>query len=112
MFKLTQSPRFWAPVKAEVQAEDGRRVEVKFRVQFHRLPLPRLREITDRIAETRGFDDELLLEVVADWDEVVDDDGEKLPFSESGLRTAFEFGFGPAILAAFWSGMPKARAKN
>lgn len=112
MFKLAQSPKFWATVKAEVQAEDGRRVEVRFDVQYHRLALSRIKEITDEISANRSFDDELLREIVADWRGIADEDGEPLAFNAERLQQLFDAGFGPAVLAAFWAALPKARAKN
>lgn len=112
MFKLTQSPTFWEKVRAEVVAEDGKRMEVRFRVKFNRLTTDELREIADEIVEGKLTDLHMLQRICCDWEEVEDDDGAPLAYSDEGLRQLFRYGFGPAILAAYRESLPKARAKN
>lgn len=112
MFKLTQSPTFWEQVRAEVVDEQGKRTEARFQMKFHRKTADELRELADQVVEQQLTDLHMLRALCADWEGVADDQGEVLAFSAKGLEQLFQYGFGPAILAAFRAGLPKARAKN
>lgn len=95
-FKLAETYRYWWPVTVRVPDPDqaGKIAEQSFRVQFQPLDreaqlaegetaaaLKTMRELVDH--EIRNA-----LSVVRNWDGVVDDAGEILPFSEARLKQA------------------------
>lgn len=119
MFKLTQSPRLWAEVQAEMQSEGGNRVRVSFEAQFKRMDVDEVRAFAEglaaRIPDSASATDattDALMEVVTDFRGVAGEDGEALTFSRENLRAVVALGLGPAILDAFYRALPKARAKN
>ncbi len=112
MFKLALSPTFWATVRVEVTNEDGRRVEGKFDVQYKRLDLTQMRDLTERNRSGDLSDNVFIHEVVNSWRGVTDDDGGELTFSTSALDKMLEAGLGQAILTTFFESFPKAKAKN
>ena len=120
MFRMTQSPKFWATVRSEVQAENGNRQTVMFDMEFKRLSQSELRSFADRtaagvIASTDVVETavERIMEVATNWRNVTDAEGGEVTFSREAVHQAVnEFGLGPAILAAFYESMPKAKAKN
>lgn len=112
MFKVTQSPTFWATVRAEVRDENGKQLEVNWKQQFKRLPVSEVQAMTEVIQENKQHDADFLTQVTTDWKEVGDEDGNPLPCSEDELRKLVDAGFSRAMLDAFYGGYPKAKVKN
>jgi hypothetical protein len=97
-FKLKQSPSYKWPVSLVIPVDGGKRETHVFDACFKRLPQSRIDEIRQlAIAIERGRADEdeanerqMVSEIMVGWDGVVDDDGEAVAFSVSGLTEMLE----------------------
>lgn len=112
MFKVTQSPTFWATVRVETTDENGKKVEGSWKQQFKRLPVSEVKAMTEQVQENKQDDGDFLVQVTTDWQGVGGEDGQALPYSEDALRNLVDAGFSRAMLDAFYAGYPKAKAKN
>lgn len=112
MFKVTQSPTFWATVLVDVMTEDGRKITATWKQQFKRLPVSEVQSMTEAIQENKQHDADFLIQVTTDWKEVGDEEGNALPYSEEELRKLVDQGFSRAMLDAFYGGYPRAKIKN
>lgn len=114
MFKMAVSPKFWAPVRAEIQAEDGARINIAFKMQFNRLTVDEVKQLTDATKDDPNGDSnvDFLMRIACGWDDVTDEDGNKAEFSRAGMEWMANHGFGPAIINAFKDALPRARVKN
>lgn len=111
MFKLTQSPEFWAKVRVEVQTEEGRRSTGEFEVRFKRVKLQDLKAMTEKAFED-GDANNVLRGLVTDWRGMADEDGQPIPFSVEALDRAIDSGLGGPMMEGFREALPKARLKN
>ncbi len=97
-FTLSKSRRFWWPVKVRIPdpEQPGKVIEQVLRVQFEpksreallvaqetASQLKTMRELTEH--ETREA-----LAIVKNWDDVVGDDGQLIPFSPANLELALQ----------------------
>jgi len=97
-FTLSKSRRFWWPVKVRIPdpEQPGKVIEQVLRVQFEpksreallvaqetAAQLKTMRELTEH--ETREA-----LAIVKNWDDVVGDDGQLIPFSPANLELALQ----------------------
>lgn len=117
MFKIAQSPTYWIDVGAEVTAENGARVPVKFRAKVKRLDEEHWSAIRAKAAEVMrdgsSGDDYASREIVVDLDEIVGDDPkEKLSFSSELLESVLANGMGTPIIASYLESRPRAKRKN
>lgn len=112
MFKLTQSPKFWAKVEIEVTAEDGRRTAVDFDLEYKRLSHDEAVALGERIESGNGDVREIVREIVTGWRRVAGDDGSTLDWSTENFETLLNFGFAKAIFDTFTKNLPRARVKN
>ena len=95
-FKLAETYRYWWPVKVRVPDPEspGKIVEQTFKALFE--PLDREEQLaeSERAAGLKTMRDlvdheiQNALRVVKNWDEVIGDGGEIVPFSEDKLRQA------------------------
>lgn len=95
-FKLAETYRYWWPVTVRVPDPDnaGQILKQKFRVLFE--PLDREEQLaeSERAAGLKTMRDlvdheiQNALRVVKNWDDVIGDGGEIVPFSEDKLRQA------------------------
>jgi hypothetical protein len=106
-FKLTQKPTFTAVVKVETPNEKGGFDRSDFKAKFKRVTTDELDEL--RIKPQR----EVLREVLAGWDGLVDDADQAVDFTSEHVEALLNI---PPALAAlaevFWSNIVKAREKN
>jgi hypothetical protein len=114
MFKMAVSQTFWAPVKAEIQAEDGTRTKIEFRMKYNRLTVPEVSAIADQSKDDPAGDSnvEFLMQISAGWEGVGDADGQVAEFNKENMQWMADHGLGPAIINAFKDALPKARVKN
>lgn len=113
MFKLAQSETFRWPVAWE-EPGDGKMVQVSFTAVFHRLTHS---EITEIINGERGDDPQITTarRLLAGWgDDVLDADGDPLPFSTANVHQLLEVAGAPgAIIKAFFEAVSgKGARKN
>lgn len=97
-FKLADRYVFWWDVAAKIPDDrrSGRHVTHPFRLQFEALSQDEARaidaEFSSLSAEERAArQHDLLYRVVLDWADVVDDEGEPVPFSRDALTRALKF---------------------
>jgi hypothetical protein len=113
MFKIAQTPTFWARVKGELPAEGGGQpLQVSFRMQFKRLTRTELNALTERMKIEEKDDAWFLEQIATGWDEVMGDDNEPLPYTPENLRRVLDVVFAATPLSAFYDNLPKAKQKN
>lgn len=117
MFKVTQSPTYWSKARATFVGERGEQVEATIEVQFRRMPMSRIDELTERLRASREDgaplgDKWFVQQIVNDWRGVVGDDDQPLTFTDDNVAMLCDLGWTPGILEAFWHSLPKAKGKN
>lgn len=121
-FVLKQSSTYTWPITLVLPVDGGRREKHTFDGEFRRLPQTRINEIV-RIArlQERGKldedeelrDQDAAKEVLAGWRNVVDDDGEEIPFSDSKLNELLEIPtVAGQIVRAWFESLEVAKRKN
>jgi hypothetical protein len=120
--RLTQSPTYKWPVKVTLPTDDGG-ATFTFQAVFRRLNQSRITElITASQAKARGeeidpdldmSDLDLLSEFMAGWHDVLDDDGEQIPFDRANLSKLAELATAPnQILEQYAASLRGAKSKN
>lgn len=97
-FKLAQTYRYWWPVTVRVPDPEnpGQIIEQQLKVQLVPLSQKDLDAAQDEsvklktVREVNEHGIGQLLRVVRNWEGVVDDAGEPVPFTEDGLRLALQ----------------------
>lgn len=112
MFKVTQSPTFWAKVEVEVTAEDGRRTKVDFDLQFKRLLQDEAIALGEAIQHGNGDLRGTCRDIVVGWRRVAGDDGSTLDWSADNFDLLLNLGFSKAIFDTFIDNLPQAKRKN
>jgi hypothetical protein len=115
-FVLQQSPTYNWPVRILIPT-DGRREQFTFTAKFNRLKQSRIKELVeisqDPSAADAISDAELLGELLAGWDDVVDDAGKPVPFSKLALEQLAELAGVPGqIVEQFIGSLKEAKRKN
>jgi hypothetical protein len=106
-FKITRTPTYKVPVKVEIPNEKGKKDVETITAIFNRIGLERLNELKD------VKHPEVLREVLAGWEGVVDDDGEEVPFTEANRLAMFDIPQAfDALVAAFWNSIFGAKKGN
>lgn len=109
MFTIAPKRLFWWPVTVKIPHPEnaGEFQEHGFEAQFEALPLDRAKDLDDarnRLPErdraARSYD--FLFEIVRGWRDVVDADGEAVPFSREAFEAQLNYAwFRTAVLAAY-----------
>lgn len=121
-FVLKQSATYTWPVTLVLPVDGGRREKHTFDGEFRRLPQTRINEII-RLARLQergeiGPDEELkdveaVKEILAGWSNVVDDDGQQVPFSEAALTQLAEIPtVAGQIVRTWFDSLEVAKRKN
>ena len=119
-FKIVQSASYKWPVKITLPLDNGKRETSTFTAEFKRLPQQRINEIIREIKRT-GYDhDEDTIndidaarELIVGWSDVLDDDGEEMPFSDSALGDLLNIPTVAAQIVTAWFGSQEtAKRKN
>jgi hypothetical protein len=112
MFKLAQSPVFWATVETEITAEKGGRTLAKFDLQYRRLTQDEAIALGARI-EADNLDARVIArELVVGWRNIGDDEGNPIEFNASNFERLLDYGFARSIVDTFTANLPKAKQKN
>ena len=121
-FVLKQSSTYTWPVTLILPVNGGRREKHTFDAEFRRLPQTRINEIVKlaRLQERGKLDDDEELrdqdaakEILAGWSNVVDDDGEEIPFSDARLTELVEIPtVAGQIVRAWFESLEVAKKKN
>jgi hypothetical protein len=97
-FVLKQSRTYWWPIELIIPADGGRKEKFALEVEFRRVGQTRLnkimaiaRDVERGRAEPDEVEDQILAkEILVGWKEVVDDDGEDIPFTDAALTELLE----------------------
>lgn len=121
-FVLKQSDTYTWPVTLVIPVDGGRREKHSFDAEFKRLPQTRINEIIKQAkAMERGrlSDDEMLedqtacAEILVGWSNVVDDDGQEIPFSQKAVDQLLELPtIAGQIVRAWFESLETAKRKN
>jgi hypothetical protein len=121
-FVLKQSDTYTWPVTLVIPVDGGRREKHSFDAEFKRLPQTRINEIIRQAkAMERGrlSDDEMLedqtacAEILVGWSNVVDDDGQEIPFSQKAVDQLLELPtIAGQIVRAWFESLETAKRKN
>lgn len=110
-FRLYVSNTVTVPVAGKLPGADGKPSAFSFSLQAKRLGQSALKDLLD--ANTRTVP-EVLQDVIAGWDGVLDDDGNQVPFTPANLTSLLEIvGMAGVIFAAYLDACgAKGAAKN
>ena len=121
-FVLKQSDTYTWPITLVLPVDGGRREKHTFDGEFKRLPQTRINEIVRQArAMERGRlnEDEVLedqdaaSEILVGWSNVVDDDGNEIPFSTKSLDQLLEIPtVAGQIVRAWFESLEVAKRKN
>lgn len=114
MFRLGQPESFWYPVRVEMLDAEGVRRTHEFRARFRRYGRAEFERLLERVRAGETNDLALAREVLLDWKDVRDEDGNELPFGpEARERLLDLWPVLPAVVAAFLEAhSPEGRRKN
>jgi hypothetical protein len=115
-FVLQQSPTYKWTVRILIPT-DGKREQFTFTAVFNRLKQSRLKELKaisdDPSLAAESSDVDVLMEVMADWEDVKDDQGKPVAFSRLAVEQIAELpGVGGQIVEQFLSSFTEAKRKN
>lgn len=121
-FVLKQSDTYTWPITLVLPVDGGRREKHTFDGEFKRLPQTRINEIVRQArAMERGRlnEDEVLedqdaaSEILVGWSNVVDDDGNEIPFSTKSLDQLLEIPtVAGQIVRSWFESLEVAKRKN
>ena len=121
MFKIsTISQTYLHPVTVDVPNGAGKPVQHKFKISFKRKSQEELDEMHRRLnaaqleeGETVMSDDELLVDVVAGWEDVFGDDDQPLEFTPENFAALKNIHpVRPTLVQAFFDSIKTAKRKN
>jgi len=121
-FVLKQSATYTWPITLVLPVDGGRREKHTFDGEFRRLPQTRINEIV-KLAQLqdRGMlaDDEELRdqdaakEILAGWSNIVDDQGQEIPFSDAAVNQLLEIPtIAGQVVRAWFDSLEVAKRKN
>jgi hypothetical protein len=121
-FVLKQSDTYTWPITLILPVDGGRREKHTFDGEFKRLPQTRINEIVrqaramerGRLNEDEGLEDQdAAIELLAGWSNVVDDEGNEIPFSTKALDQLLEIPtVAGQIVRAWFESLEVAKRKN
>jgi hypothetical protein len=121
-FVLKQSATYTWPITLILPVDGGRREKHTFDGEFKRLPQTRINEIVrqaramerGRLNEDEGLEDQdAAIELLAGWSNVLDDDGNEIPFSPKALDQLLEIPtVAGQIVRAWFESLEVAKRKN
>lgn len=110
MFKLEKDPKFWATVTMVTPSDEGGREET-FKARFKMRPA----HVVETVDTLSGGPEllEFLRETVVDLQDIADDDGKTLTFSDDLLEQVLDhFGARNALWNTYISEVTRARLGN
>lgn len=120
-FKIVQSATYKWPVKITLALDNGKRCTDTFTAEFKRLPQDRINEIVkevrrseyDRDLDETINDQDACREIMVGWSDVVDDDGEAVPFSTDALNELLNIPTVASQIVTHWFGsLDNSKRKN
>lgn len=110
-FLIQQNPTYRWPLTLSLPVDDGKREKSTFTAIFRRLRQSRIEEISKQARSAQyGKEDEAELpsdrdvvrEIMAGWDDVIDDEREPVPFTDSALSQMLEIPTVSGQIIAQW----------
>lgn len=113
MFKIGLSDNYRWPVKVVVPTDDGKTLTQDFTAVFKRITQTQVEAFTADLIAAKITDKDIVKQVLIGWQNIVDDNGNQVPFSET-LRDQILDGAGIAtqIGAIFLDSFRTGREKN
>lgn len=109
MFKIAQTPSYFAPVEVNIPGVSGKQT---FDVEFKRLTRPEIAALQERIAADATSSRDICHELVIGWKGVQGEAGE-LEFSVTNLDAVLDIHpVEQSVIAAFFASITGARLKN
>lgn len=113
MFQIDQRPSYWWPVKVSIPLDGGKHETATFDAKFKRLDTEAIAALQKRAREERLSDAQIAAEVLEDFRDVVDRDGNCIPYTPATLKRLLSWpGTGTAICDAFFGSLNPAAEKN
>lgn len=113
MFKITQKPTYFWPVKVRLPADGGQFDEQTFDAQFRRLPQAEIDAMRADVLAGNASDIPLARRLLVGWKGVQDADGQDVPFSETLRDQVLDIpGVATAVVVSFVDSLSGARRGN
>lgn len=114
MFVISQAPTYTVPVKVFTPSDKGKTTTSTFTATFRRLSMEEIEEMNAKLKEKALTDTQLLHDVMVGWGEdVMDADGNQLPFNERNFDALLNvFPVRGTLVQAFMESLNTAAAKN
>lgn len=112
MFKLTQTPTLWVSVPVEITLESGARHAATFKVKCKRFEDDAYTAFVEAIARGEKSANDAARELVLDWQDIADEDGQPASFTPEGFERLLATSVAQPILLAYHDARPKAKRKN
>lgn len=112
VLKQSGSTYFW-PVRIDVPADGGRFKRETFEVEFESIAQSELEKLTQQAAEETIKNIDFARRVVVGWREIIDDEGNEMPFSTSSFEQILDVPMvAGAIASAYFESVAGRQAKN
>ena len=121
-FVLKQSATYTWPITLVLPVDGGRREKHTFDGEFRRLPQTRINEIVKlaqlqergRLADDEELrDQDAAKEILAGWSNIVDDQGQEIPFSDAAVNQLLEIPtIAGQVVRAWFDSLEVAKRKN
>lgn len=114
MFIVDLSPTFWAPVRFEVQREDGTGRDLhEFDVQYPRMDEQAHAELDKRITDEKWSDRQTAAHLMQGWRNVASADKTPLAFTAENVQRVLAIdGVPRAVIAGYHAARAKAALGN
>lgn len=114
MFIIAQDPTYTVPVKVFIPSNKGKTTPHTFTAKFRRLTMQEIEDMNVQLKEKTLTDTQLLQDVMVGWgDDVMDADGNPLPFNERNFDALLNvFPTRGTLVQAFMESLNTAAAKN
>lgn len=114
MFYIKQTDTYTWPVEVRFPKDNGEVGKEIFTATFKRIPQSRIDEIKHMAQTSESMSDrDLACEVLCGWDNIVDEHGQKVPYSESMRDELLDRPMvATAIVLAFTESLSGAKRKN
>jgi hypothetical protein len=113
MFQIDQRPAYWWPVKVSIPLDGGKHETCTFDAKFKRLASEDIDALQKRALAERLSDAQIAAEVMEDFRDVVDRDGNCIPYTPAALKRLLSWpGMGTAVCDAYFGSLKPAAEKN
>lgn len=112
-FVLSQKQSYTWPVKYRAPRGDGKTDEFEFTAEFRRVSQSRFVEMLQQIEAKNLTDNDLIDEVLIDWNGIKGTDGQDFTYNDTNKQILLDLlGMPAAIVGAFFDSLRGAPRKN